>query len=522
MLNYRFIFRQLAMLTGVLSLSMLVIATWSAFVWAGQSDSELIATEALFSTVALGVVASASCWLIGRRGTLLYLGRREAMLLVAASWFLGAGLGAVPYFVWARLDPNHAIDHRFTSFVACYFESMSGFTTTGASVLSNVEALPRALVLWRSTTHWLGGLGIVVLFVAVLPSLGVGGKRLFAAEVTGPTATGVRPRISEAARTLWLIYVGLTIVQTVLLAAFGMSWFDAINHTFATLATGGFSTRNASIGAYDSWAIDLTIVVFMILAGVNFGLYYQALRGRWSTAARDAELRLYLMILLVASVLVCSHLVTQRLASTRLDPGDPQTQAMIEPSVPAAIRHGVFQVVSIQTTTGFATADFDQWPFIPKAVLLTLMFIGGCAGSTGGGIKVIRLLIAAKVIAMEIERVFRPNVVRAVHAGKAAIPAELRQETLVYILLVLGLFLLGAVAIHLIEGGGGHDFVTAATASAATLNNIGPGLEAVGAVRNYGFFSAPSLALMSVLMCLGRLEVYAIVVLFLPRFWRPD
>jgi trk system potassium uptake protein TrkH len=302
-----------------------------------------------------------------------------------------------------------------------------------------------------------------------------------------------------------------------------MNWFDSVCHTFATLATGGFGTRNASIAAYDSVAIDVTIIFFMVLAGANFGLYYQAIRGRFTNVWKDPELRLYLSILAVASIFVVGSLFEERIVFSGGD-------ELVEPSFGAAVRHGVFQVVSIQTTTGFVTADFDRWGFVPKAVLIGLMFIGGSAGSTGGGIKVIRVLIAFKVMLAEVERVFRPNVVRPIKIGHATVDAELRLATLVYIVGIFALFIVGALLLMVLEQGnprfaGGDEamtFATAATASAATLNNIGPGLELVGAVQNYGWFSTPSLIVMSLLMVLGRLEVYAVFVLFVPRFWRTE
>ena len=293
-----------------------------------------------------------------------------------------------------------------------------------------------------------------------------------------------------------------------------MGWFDAVCHTFATLATGGFSTRNASTGAYDSVAIDVTIIIFMVLAGTNFGIYYQLIRRRFRNVWKDPELRLYLGILIVASTVVVVSLLNQPIVSTTGD--------VHEPSFGQAMRHGVFQVVSIQTTTGYCTANFEHWGFVAKAVLVGLMFVGASAGSTGGGIKVIRCLIAFKVMLAEVERVFRPNVVRTVKVGRMPVEPEMRLATLVYVLGILALFLIGAILLMVLEPAGQITFTTAATASASTLNNIGPGLGRVGAIENYGWFSAPSKLVLSILMVLGRLEVYAIFVLFMPRFWRTE
>ena len=521
-MSYRYIIRQLGILMIVLSASILTAAAWSAWQCSQGETSEWSAMLALLYTVAVGVVLALICWMISRGGD-DFLGRREALLLVALSWLLGAALSALPYWLWsnAHLVPGWASEdlatgsHPFASFASCYFEAMSGLTTTGASVLTDIERLPHGLLLWRAMTHWLGGLGIVVLFVAVLPTLGVGGKKLFQVEAPGPTSQGVRPRIVETARILWMIYVGMTVAEIVALRLFGMGWFESVCHTFATLATGGFSTRNASVGAFDSVAIEVTMIVFMVLAGTNFGVYYQIFRRRFENVWRDPELRLYLGVMAVGSILVVANLMGQPIVTT-------SGQTVAAPTTAEAVRYGVFQVVSIQTTTGYGTSDFNQWNFLAKAVLIGLMFVGASAGSTGGGIKVIRCLIAAKVMIAEIQRVFRPNVVRTIRVGRMTVDPEMRLGTLVYVLGIVVLCLIGAILLMLLEPDGSIDFTTAATASAATLNNIGPGLSLVGATENYGWFSPFSKLVMSLLMVLGRLEVYAILVLFVPRFWRSE
>lgn len=525
-LNIRLVIQQLGLLLVLLCLALLGVTTWGAVEQIrGEAvidpngipiDREWVGLLAEWGAVAVGLVLGGLMWWFGRprdrRAGML--GRREALLLVGLGWLLGAAVAGLPYFLWAHLEEAAGADHPFRSFTACYFEAMSGLTTTGATVLSDIRALPFDLLLWRATTHWLGGLGIVVLFVAVLPTLGVGGKKLYQVEAPGPAAQGVRPRIRETARLLWIIYLGMTVAEVVLLRLAGMELGDAVCHTFATLATGGFSTRDASVGYYDSALINWILIAFMLLAGANFGLYYQLLRRRFHSVWTDPELRVYLGIVLVGCVIVCGALVEERMVST--------TGADVEPSIAAAIRHGVFQVVSIQTTTGFATADFDLWGMVPKMTLLFLMFVGASAGSTGGGIKIIRVLIAFKVMLAEVERIFRPNVVRTVKVGRQRVDPELRLGTMVYIMGILLLFALGTIALMIIEADQGIDVVTAVSASAATLNNVGPGLNLVGAVRNYGWFSEPSLVVMSLLMALGRLEMYAIVVMFVPRFWKSE
>ncbi len=492
---------------------MLFSLAWAVGDYIQGNTQEWPAVVAFCITMLVCVSAGGAAYAAGRTTT-TGLARREALLLVASSWLAGAALSALPFYLWANLQGH--LDHvsPFAEYVNCYFEAMSGLTTTGASVLTNIEACPPAILFWRAFTHWLGGLGIVVLFVAVFPTLGVGGKRLFRIEAPGPTPEGVRPKIGETARVLWLIYLLLTVVEATLLRLFGMSWFEALSHTFATLATGGFSTKNTSIGHYDSIPIQAVIIVFMVLAGVNFGLYYHISRGRWATAFRDRELRVYLGIIAVASCLVIGSLYGRTVMTTE--------EVHVGPSLGTAVRHGLFQTVSLQTTTGFCTAEFNHWPFIAKAALLILMFIGGSGGSTGGGIKVVRIVMAAKIMWAELEKVFRPNVVRTIRVGKAALDPDLKLATLVYICAILFLFAAGTVGIMLCEGGSGATIVTAATASAATLNNIGPGLAEVSATANYGWFSPQSKLLMTLLMVLGRLEVYAIFVLFMPRFWRSE
>ncbi len=514
-MNLRYVIREFGLVLIVLSLCMVAVMGWAARNWAGGDVDERLAVLGLVMSAVVGAVAGLVCWLFGSRSGQDYLGRREALLLVAMSWLLGAALAGLPYYTWAWIEQTALIDHPFASMSACYFEAMSGLTTTGATVLDDVDSIPKGLLLWRAMTHWLGGLGIVVLFVAVLPTLGVGGKKLFQVEAPGPQQQGVRPRIRETARVLWLIYLTMTGAQVLLLRLVGrMSWFDSVCHTFATLATGGFSTHNASIGAYDRWSVELITILFMVLAGVNFGLYYQLARRRFGAIWRDPELRVYLGILFVATLIVGFSIYGK---SSTLMTGEQRVVGLAE-----AARQSTFQVVSIQTTTGFSTADFDLWGFVPRAVLVTLMFVGASAGSTGGGIKVIRILVALKVMLAEVERVFRPSVVRTTRVGSGVVDPEMRQAVLVYVLGIIGLFLLGTLALMLIEPGGSLDFTSAATASAASLNNIGPGLGLVGASHNYGFFTAPSKMVLSLLMVLGRLEVYAVLVLILPGFWRSD
>lgn len=519
MMNIRYVFSRLGLLFVVFSGIMLAMA--AAFFITQKITHHVVDLDAELAFIisgGIGIVIGLSLWLTLRKGSRI-LGRREALLLVAMSWLFGAGLSALPYFIWAQLSEMPSAT-QFTSFIDCYFEGMSGLTTTGATVLSDIESIPPSLLFWRAITHWLGGLGIVVLFVAVLPSLGVGGKKLFRVEAPGPAPEGLQPRIVEAARVLGLIYIVLTAIETIALRMAGMSWFDAVCHTFATIATGGFSTKNASLGAYaNTFAIDVIVIVFMIIAGLNFGLYYQILQGKLKTVGKDLEMRLYFILLAIGTLIIFISL-SMSPNSIVMTTGDE-----IASSAGNSLRQSIFTAVSIQTTTGFCTSDFNAWPFMAHAVLITLMFVGGCSGSTAGGIKVIRVWIAFKVMIAEIEHAFRPNVIRPVRVGKNTIDDDLKFGTVAYVLGIIILFAAGSGAIMLIENGvtgNTCDYTTAATASIATLCTIGPGLAQVGALENYAWFSDSSKAVLCILMILGRLEVFAIIVLFTPRFWRGD
>jgi trk system potassium uptake protein TrkH len=522
-MNLRYVLKQLGLLLLVLSMILVGVA---AVFFVGQAvlkhGVSRAAMQALFNTGLIGLLVGGGAWLLTRK-TPPHFGRREALLLVAVSWLAGAAFAALPFFLWAHLPGSDAPDeHPFRSFVNCYFEAMSGLTTTGATILAgdpatgwDIEAVPRSLLLWRAFTQWLGGLGIVVLFVAVLPSLGVGGKRLFQVEAPGPAPEGLQPQIRQTARVLLYIYLALTAAEILALWAARMPFFDAVCHTFTTLATGGFSTRNSSTGAFDSAAVDIIVIVFMILAGVNFSLYFALIRRRFGKVLRDPELRTYVVLLTAGSLVIVLSLLGTTVMTTT---GETEPA-----SAGPAVRHGIFTTVSIATTTGYCSADYNGWPFLAKAMLITLMFIGGSAGSTAGGIKVIRIWVALKVMLSEIEHVFRPSVIRPVRLGKSIIDDQLKLGTVSYVLGVVLLFALGSVAVMLLERlnpGGSCDYTTAASASVASLCTIGPGLGKVGAIENYGWMTPYSKMVLCMLMVLGRLEVFALVVLLSPRFWR--
>lgn len=516
-INLTYVSRILGILILLLSASMLGSLGWSVYEFT-YSQSPWRAGPEVIRAFVLSISASIAVggllFLIGIHST-RHLGKREALLIVSLAWFLGAAIAGLPFWFWAR---HHEFlpgqDLGFLSFVNCYFEAMSGLTTTGASILTNIESIPHGILMWRAFTHWLGGLGIVVLFVAVLPSLGGGTKRLFTCESTGISNEGITPHMQETARVIWIIYVFFTLLQIGLMKLVGgadLLWFTAITHTFATLATGGYSTFNASAGALTP-GVQWVLIFFMILAGVNFGLYRQLVMGRFRRVWQDNELRFYLTIMFVGFVVIALCIAN---TSYRNPMGE-----MLTPRWTGVITDALFQAASIQTTTGFVSVNYDDWGLIAQSTLIILMFVGGCGGSTGGGIKVIRILGAIKILWVELERAFRPNVLRPVRIGMNSIEQSQRSSLLAYILGIIILFGIGSLLLMVTEASHGIDGPTALTASIASLNNIGPGLAKVGAVSNYNWFSDMGKVILCVLMAIGRLEVFAVLVVFSPHFWR--
>ncbi|SKA80905.1 trk system potassium uptake protein TrkH [Paucidesulfovibrio gracilis DSM 16080] len=418
------------------------------------------------------------------------LSHREGMAIVGIGWLAAGLFGALPFLLSGIFGG---------SLVDCVFESLSGFTTTGASVLSDIEAVPRGLLFWRSLTHWLGGMGIIVLSLAILPFLGVGGMQLYKAEVPGPVPDKLKPRIKDTALLLWKVYVLFSAVETVLLMLGGMDLFDALCHTFGTMATGGFSTRNTSVAAFDSAYIDWVITVFMLIAGINFTLHFLALRGRIRDVLQDSELRLFLALFGVCSLVITVDVL-------RVDYS----------SVSDAVRYTAFQVASILTTTGYATADYELWPSLCQALLLVCMFVGGCAGSTGGGMKVMRIQLLVKHSYKELIQLIHPRSVKQVKVGGKAIPHGVVSGVWAFFVLWLLLFVLSA----LVVAATGVDLMSSFAASLACIGNIGPGVGIVGPTDNYA--GLPDLAKWVLVLCmlLGRLEIYTVVILFVPEFWR--
>ncbi len=398
-------------------------------------------------------------------------------------------LGALP-FVLSGYVP---------SFTDGFFETMSGFTTTGASILRDIEALPRSLLLWRSTTHWLGGMGVIALAVALFPFLGVGGFQLLKAESPGPIKDRLVPRIRDSALILWLVYLVFTIAEIGLLLAGGMPGFDAVCVTFGTVATGGFSTSNASIAVYQSPYLQYVIIAFMFLPGVNYALHFGLIRGRVREFFRNPEFRLYASITLGAAILI---------TLSRLAAGQALDETMV--------RGSLFQVVSIITTTGFVTEDYGLWMPFAQMLLVLLMVIGGCSSSTGGGVKNIRVLVLVRSVGASLRKMLHPRSVVPVKIGGKVVSEEAVGGVLAFLALYLLLFVGGTFAMLAL----GLDITSSIGAAAATLGNIGPGLGSVGAVENYAPVHPVGKWILSLLMIAGRLEIFPVVVLLNRNFWR--
>lgn len=486
---------------------------------------------------------------------------REGFAIVALAWFVLSLVGALPWVVTGVLD----------SFSNAFFEVMSGFTTTGATILGGadtpaIEAVPNAFLLWRSLTHWLGGMGIIVLTIAVLPLLGVGGMQLFKAEVPGPSADKLTPRVTETAKRLWAIYVALTLAEVLLLLP-AMSPFDAVNHAMATLATGGFSTENGSVGQYESAYIDWIITLFMVLAGMNFALHYQLLHKNVTGVLKNEELRVYFAILGVATLFLTLSLwsptsgglpapvtldgevVTEEVAQERradgatggeaatgsadrvggedigggaelqdaLAPADVRGRTVVRyESLPDALRYAAFQAAAIITTTGFGTADYELWPPLAIVVLFALFFVGGMAGSTGGGVKVVRVLLILKNSFRELRQLVHPQAILPLRLDHRVVPEGVMRNVLSFIVFYVGLIGLGTLVMGFI----GLDIWSAFSATFSCVGNVGPAFGAMGPTENYTHVPASGKWVLSLLMMAGRLEIFTVLLLFTPAFWK--
>lgn len=451
----------------------------------------IFAHEAWWPYLVPGVLALGGGWAVERAAfTERDIRPREGFLVVSLAWAIVAFVGAMPFVLLGVLPPLDA-----------YFEAMSGFTTTGATVIAHVEELPKALLLWRAFTQWLGGMGIIVLAVALLPKLGVGGSQLMDAEAPGPTLERLTPRIRETARLLWGVYVGLTACDVLMLVAIGkLSWFDAVAHAFTTLSTGGFSTRDAGFMTF-SGAAQWVTVLFMAIGGLNFALIYRVfVRRHWRAFLVDTEARFYGALLLGATLALW----------------------IIEGGGLEGLRHSAFQAVSIMTTTGYASADFERWAPAAKMVLLVLMFLGGCAGSTAGSIKVIRTWLVFRFIVRETRNVIHPQAVLPIRVSGRVVSESIVRAVAIFAIVYVTTFALGSVLLlwDMTRAGLNVEVIEAVSAVAATLGNVGPGFGIVGPMSTYAELPGTSKVLLIVLMWAGRLEIFPVLVLFVHSYWK--
>jgi len=457
--------------------------------WASYDDPHSLEVKAFIGTIAFGVfIAGIILYIFHiKKADYKKINAKDGLAIVGLSWIFLSAIGALPLY----------FSHVVSSYTDAFFEIASGFTTTGATIFTDIESLPRGILFWRSLTHWLGGMGIIVLYIALLPALGTNASQLYKAEAPGLTVERVEPRIKETAKNLWTIYFLLSFIETVCLMLCDMSFFDALCHTFGTMATGGFSTKNASIGAYGS-NVQWVIFIFMVLAGVNFIIHYQLLKGRPRALLKNEEFRFYFFLIFILIVVFTFSLGS---AGVSKDP----------------FRDSAFQIAAILTTTGYTTANFDLWPQALRFILVMLMFIGGCGGSTGGGMKVIRFFLSIKIALRSVIQAVFPNAILPIKFNGKALEDKLVMAVLSYFVIFILLFLFGTLIFSITES---CDLVTSLTASISALSNIGPGLGKVGPMENFSWISNSGKWLLIFLMLAGRLELYSILILFIPATWK--
>jgi trk system potassium uptake protein TrkH len=534
-MNYRFVIFTIGKLLQVLAVVLLIPAAIAVSECLPCSMKELlfdIKFFGFFITIIVSSVTGTILLLIKVERRLRGNAVREGFTIVTFGWIILALFGSIPLFIYfLSTAPSHGIISIFHCFTDAYFEIMSGFTTTGATILTDVEVLPRGILFWRSMTHWLGGMGIVTLALSIFPAFGVTAYQMFRGEVPGPTTERLRPSLNQTATILWGVYVLLTFFEAFLLYFGGMSIFEAFCHAFGTMATGGFSTRNGSIGAYNSVYIDWVIIFFMMFAGMNFILHYQVIFHRkFSVLRQNSEFKFFISIILIAIAIATITLQIEGLGSEedisrsfrneQLSESELSERMAVEKdkvsSIFGAIRRSAFQVLSITTTTGFCTADFDMWPNVLRIMLVVLMFFGGCAGSTGGGIKMVRIMIIMKTAWREVKTMIQPRLILPIKIAKKALEEKQVANILGFFTLFITLFIVFTGIMSLIVS----DFTTAITTVAATICNIGPGLSGIGATENYAWIPVIGKWVLALSMLMGRLEVYTVIVAFSPIAWR--
>lgn len=478
-MNLKAVLRVLGALLVFSGLSLLLPIAFSLY----YNDGDFLALViSLLVTVASGAIL----WKLTPAQPIL--GIREGFAVVTFGWILLAAFGTLPYLLCEA-------DIGFTD---AFFETMSGFTTTGATILPDVESLPHGVLFWRSLTHWLGGMGIIVLSLAILPMLGIGGMQLFKAEVPGFEVDKLQPRIQDTAKVLWGVYFLFTVIEAVLLKLGGMTVFDALCHTFGTMATGGFSTKNAGIGHFQSDYIEWVLTLFMILAGTNFALHYKVLKGQFGSYWDSREFRFFIGVIVFVSAFVFVDL--------RFNQDMDSSESVVK---------SVFQVVSLLTTTGYHSADYETWAVPSQLILVVLMFFGGCAGSTGGGIKIVRIYLTVKYGIVQLKKLLHPHAVLPIRLGNRSVAPETITDILGFVLVYFIILVVSSIAMSLM----GLDLVSSVSTVISSLGNIGPGVGMIGPTENFAPIPVAGKWLLSFLMLTGRLEIYTVLVIFNRNFW---
>ncbi|MCU0561757.1 MAG: TrkH family potassium uptake protein [Desulfobacterales bacterium] len=480
-MRWRYVLNVIGLLTLFSGLTMLAPLGVGVF-FADASVIPLLVSIGI--TVLFGLILH----LAFRRVRVEVLSPREAMAIVALGWVAIGALGALPFLLGIDLMPVDAV-----------FEAVSGFTTTGSTILTDIESVPKGLLFWRSQIQWLGGMGIIVLSIAILPFLKLGGMQLYKAEVPSPVPDRLRPHIRDTAMVLWKVYAAFTLLQVLLLMIGGMDLFDAFCHAFTTMPTGGYSTWNASIAHFDSLYLDLVFIAFMLIAGINFSLHYLLVRGQPLAFWRDTECRFFLALVLVLTAVVAWDI-----------------HGTVYASLGEALRFAAFQVVSIVTTTGYATADYELWPGASQLILLLCMFVGASAGSTAGGMKCLRVIVALKYCYRELFLLLHPHAVSRIKLSGKPVSEDVVRSVIGFLALYVGIFAAGILLVALT----GVDFTTSMAAVATTLGNVGPGFGTVGPTENFAHIPEAAKWILIWCMLLGRLEIYTVLILFVPEFYR--
>ncbi|MFZ2323310.1 MAG: potassium transporter TrkG [Ignavibacteriaceae bacterium] len=481
-MNFRIVIQIIGFLLFLTGIFMLFGIPFS--IYYGDGDILTLVISGL-TTSLIGIVM----WLVNKKYDKQEISKREGFLIVTLGWIFMSAFGAIPFVIQGSIP----------SYTDAFFETMSGFTTTGASILKEVEVLPHGILFWRSMTHWIGGMGIILLSIAILPILGIGGMQLYQAEVAGPTKDKIHPRVKETAKRLWAIYVFFTFAETGLLLFGGMNLFDALCHSFGTLATGGFSTKTQSIAFFNSAYIEYVILFFMFIGGTNFTLHYFALHGKIKSYFKDDEFKFYLSLILITVTLLTFYLI---IANTT--------------PIEITFRNVSFSILSILTSTGFATADYELWAPFSSTFFLIMLLLGACAGSTSGGVKMIRYQLLIKNSMAEVKRLLHPNAIVTVRHNGKAVPNEIIAKVSAFVLTYLGIFALGSLILAMT----GLDIKSSMGSVAACMANIGPGLGQTGPVGNYSEITIFGKWLLSALMLLGRLELFTVLIIFSPAFWK--